>query len=160
MAGVGFDMYARLAKSEQRNARWLLNAVAFHSAVWPVVLPLAFAALLLGFGGPAALDFLGDAAADLSGPVARLWLLCFFGAAFCYGIGPRLTGFLQHRSLPPAPIARYTQSVALAARDAVVDGIAALAAGAPHHHWTALTRPSRVALSTASDLAGSAPRLE
>ena len=154
-------MYARLSKSEQRNARRLLNAVAFHSAVWPVVLPLVFAALLLGLGGPVALDFLGNAAGDLSEPVARLWLICFFGAAFCYGIGPRLTGFLQHRSLTPALIARYTQSVALAAPDAVVGGIGALAAGAPHHHHkTALTRPSRVALSTASDLAGSAPWLE
>ena len=160
-------MYTRLSKTHRRDLRKTLNALAFHSVVWPILLPLVCAVLLGGLGAlvglPAVefgLDFLDRSAESLLDTTSRLWMICFFGAAFCYGIGPRLTGFLQHRSLIPALIARYTQSVALTTRDAVVDGIAAFAAGAHHLNRTALTRPSRVALSTASDLAGSAPRLE
>ena len=159
-------MYAHLSKSRQRDTRKLLNALAFGSVVWPIVLLAAFAVLLGGLGASVGLppvefglDFIDRAAPSLSGVVAKLWLICFFGAAFCYGIGPRLTGFLQHRSLAPPPMARFTRSVALGLPATLGGSVAAFVAG-PHGLTPALTRPSRIALSTASDLAGSAPRLE
>ena len=159
-------MYVHLSKSRQRDTRKLLNALAFGSVVWPIVLLLALAVLLGGLGASVGLppvefglDFIDRAAPSLSGLVAKLWLICFFGAAFCYGIGPRLTGFLQHRSLAAPPMARFTRSVTLGLPAALGGSVAAFLAG-PHGLTPALTRPSRIALSTASDLAGSAPRLE
>ena len=164
--GPQLIMYACLSKSRQRDTRKLLNALAFGSVVWPIVLLAAFALLLGGLGASVGLppvefglDFIDRAAPSLSGVVAKLWLICFFGAAFCYGIGPRLTGFLQHRSLAPPPMARFTRSVAMSLPAALGGSVAAFLAG-PHGLTPALTRPSRIALSTASDLAGSAPRLE
>ena len=156
----------------ERNAiRTILAGLVRGSLVWLVGLPLALA-LLFGLLGAVvglppvefALDFLSKAAIEfaldfliaLSVPVAQLWAVGFFAVAICFGVGRGLPALLQHRPLSAGLITRITQTVGLGALP--LPGIGALCARA--HRWRLSTRPSRTALSTASDLAGSAPRLE
>ena len=149
----------------QRSAiRDILSGLVRHSLIWPFALPLAFAII---FGGLAALvgvppvefalDFLGEAAIALSGMTAKLWTLCFFVVAICFGVGRSLPMLLQHRSLNGGIVACFTQAAAIWASPEA--GAAALYAS-PGRWGLILTRPSQTALSTASDLAGSTPRLE
>ena len=148
----------------ERNAiRTILAGLMRGSLIWLVGLPLACALL---FGGLAALvglppvefalDFLNKAAIALSVPVVQLWAVGFFAVAICFGVGRGLPALLQHRPLSAGLITRIMQTVGLGALP--LPGIGALCARA--HRWSLSTRPSRIALSTASDLAGSAPRLE
>ena len=148
----------------ERNAiRTILAGPMRGSLIWLVGLPLACALL---FGGLAALvglppvefalDFLSKAAIALSVPVAQLWAVGFFAVAICFGVGRGLPVLLQHRPLSAGLITRITQTVGLGALP--LPGIGALCASA--HRWRLSTGPSRTALSTASDLAGSAPRME
>ena len=153
------------ANAQERGAiRDILAGLMRHSLIWPVAMPLAFAAMFGGLAALAgippvefALDFLGDAAIALSGVTAKLWTVCFFVAAICFGVGRSLPMLLLHRSLNGSIVARFTQAVAI--RGPHPAGVAALCTSSCR--WgQILTRPSQTALSTASDLAGSTPRLE
>ncbi len=138
--------------------------LAVITAFWAVMTPLASAALLGGLtalvGLPPldfALNFLGRAFIDLSGLIANLGLIIFFISALYYGVSPALPGQLLHRSLTARVAARFTLLCSLWTPDQV--GSVALSANR-HSVLAALTRPSRVALCTAADLAGPSPRLE
>ena len=138
--------------------------LAVITAFWAVMTPLASAVLMGGLaalvGLPPldfALDFLGRAFVELSGLIANLLIIVFFVAALYYGVSPALPGQMLHRSLTARVAARFTSLSALWTPHQVSG--AAFAANW-HNALAALTRPSRVALCTASDLAGSAPRLE
>lgn len=157
-------MYAYLNREQQAVTRKVLRALALNTAFQPVAIPLFFAVLLGGLAGLAGLspvDFglrlLGDAAIVLSGVTVKLWLLCFFAVVLCFGPGRGLPYLLWHRSLSAGLAARFTQSVAI--RTSSHADVATLFAG-PCRWQIVLTRPSRIALCTASDLAGSTPRLE
>lgn len=159
--------YAAFWVSVLRGRRSLASPplhLTFVVAFWALAMPLAGAVLVGGMAALAglpplefALDFLGRAFVELSGIVANLLIIIFFVAALYYGVSPELPGQLLHRSLTAGIAARFTLLCALWTPHQV--GGVALSANW-HNALAALTRPSRVALGTASDLAGSAPRLE
>ena len=157
-------MYEFLNEKDRREVRAILLVLMRHSVVLPFAMPTGFA-ILFGIVGVLvglepidfAISFLGEALLDLSGLIANLWIICFLCAAFFFGIGRNLPRLLQHRSLNSDVVARFTQTFALDAP--CLEGIATLFWG-PFHRLPLLVRPSRVALSTSSALAGAAPKLE
>lgn len=156
--------YANLKKSPP--ACRATAGQVLRTLFWSAALPLLGGAFLVGglaalAGLPPldwALDFLGRAFIALSGPAANLCLAIFFAAALYYGVSPRLPGQLWHRPLTAYIVARFTLLCALGTAQQAA-GVISFAANRTSV-LAALTRPSRVALSTAADLAGSAPRLE
>ena len=159
-------MYTYANPKNPAGARKTTASQILRTVCWAALLPPLAGAFLVGglaalSGLPPldlALDFLGRAFIALSGPAANLCLAVFFAAALYYGVSPRLPGQLWHRPLTAYIVARFTLLCALwTAQQAA--GVMDFAA-----HRTsllaALTRPSRVALSTAADLAAAAPRLE
>ena len=158
-------MYAYANPKKSPPACRATAAQVLITLLWSAALPLLAGAFLVGglaalSGLPPldlALDFLGRAFIALSGPATNLGLSLFFAAALYYGVSPRLPGQLWHRPLTAYIVARFTLLCALwTAQQAGVISFAANRTSL----LAALTRPSRVALSTAADLAGSAPRLE
>ena len=158
-------MYAYANPKPPACARPTPAAVqALRTVFWSMILPPLAGAILVGgvaalAGLPPldfALNFLGQVFIDLSGIIANLGTAIFFAAALYYGVSPRLPGLLLHRSLTAGIIARFTRLCAL-----WTPPLAGVAFAANRHNALAvLTRPSRVALCTAADLAAAAPRLE
>lgn len=157
-------MFEHLSRQQQREVGSVLATLLRHSLFWPVALPLGLG-LLFGIWGALvgldpvdfAFDFIGESASDLSGPALNFWTGCFLITAFFFGVGKRLPDMLQHCALSVHVIPRLTQTIALWASRP--DVIVTLSCG-PRHRTQLLARPSRTELNTASDLAGSAPRLE
>lgn len=157
-------MYDFLNVGSRRVVRDALAALLRHSLIMPWALLIGFGAVFAALAAavglaplPFALDFMGDAAASLAAPVTKLWLSCYVTAAFCFGIGKGLPELMQHRSLSARAAALYTQSLALWTASAASN---AAHFEHPQQQRIAFARPSRTAMSTPSDLAGSAPRLE
>ena len=157
-------MYEFLTASDQRAVRQILQMVMGHSLFWPLALPMAFAVLfgivgaLVGFNPVEyGLDFLGEALVSVSPAMVNLWTVCFLFAAFFFGVGPNLPGYLQHRSLNWNVVALFTRAIGLWAQR--FNPIATLFHG-PFHRLPLLIRPSRTGLCTRSALAGAEPRLE
>ena len=159
-------MYAYPNPKKSPPACRATAAQVLRTLCWSAALPLLGGAFLVGglaalSGLPPldlALDFLGRAFIALSGPAANLCLSLFFAAALYYGVSPRLPGQLWHRPLTAYIVARFTlRCVLWTAQQAA--SVMAFAANRTSI-LAALTRPSRVALSTAADLAAAAPRLE
>lgn len=158
-------MYAYANPKPPARARKTAAIPVLRTVFWSMILPPLAGAVLVGgvaalAGLPPldfALNFLGQVFIDLSGIIANLGTAIFFAAALYYGVSPRLPGLLLHRSLTAGIIARFTRLCAL-----WTPPPAGGVAGAANRHsaLAALTRPSRVALSTAADLAAAAPRLE
>ena len=157
-------MLDHMNRKQQLDIRACMRNLLVYGSCLPVATALGFAILAAGMAAlvglpavDAGLDFFGEAAVALAEPAANLWLTGFFAASFCFGVGRGLPGLLQHRSLNIGALPRFTQAIALQAPPDA--NIAALLRG-PISGLPLLARPSRTALSTPSDLAGPAPRLE
>ena len=132
------------------------------SVGWASAVVLGFAGLFflmaLSVGMPAgdfALDFVLDAVVPVSDVVAWCWLMAFFIAAVGFGCGRELAGMFLP-SPARAIIGRLTQTAAIWA--AAMRPYPAIYAGA-YWGFNPIARPSRIAVSTATELAGPAPRL-
>lgn len=157
-------MHELLDRKQQRDLRGCWWAVILRILLLPLVTVAGLAALLgglavlfglppLGFGW----DFFAAATAALAGPMSIVWLACFLVGAVCFVAGPASPFLLQLCSLNSGVIARIAPAMAIGMpgpRSIFASSIGPLRGPFP------LTRPSRTALSTASDLAGSTPRLE
>lgn len=157
-------MLDHMNRKQRLDIRACLQKLIAYGLLLPALTATGFSLLVAGMAAlvglpalDAGLDFFGEATITLAGPTAHLWLIGFFATAFCFGAGRSLPVLLRHHILNADVIARFTQTIAL--WSPFLGGIVALLCG-PGSKLSLLARPSRTALSTASDLAGSAPRLE
>ena len=157
-------MYAHINREQRAATRVILVAIIGQFLLWSLAAMLVVAVLTTSLAVLLDIDpvtyvlhSLVKAAIPLSGLAVNLLAGCFLAAAIGFGIEQRLPELLQHQPLNGGVIARFTQSVVIWTSSQA--DVATLFAG--QCCWqTALTRPSRIALCTASDLAGSTPRLE
>ncbi len=157
-------MLDHMNRKQRLDIRTCLRKVIGYSLFLPVATALVFTLLvvimaaLVGLPAVAAgLGFFGEATVALAEPTANLWLVGFFAASFCFGVGRGLPGLLQHRTLNTGVLPRFTQAIVL--RTPSEASIAAFLRGAISG-LPLLACPNRTALSTPSDLAGPAPQLE